>query len=126
MEDQKSQSQGQTKFCKFCGEKIPVQAVICPHCGGQVEELKAQPNIVINNTNTNTNANTIAGRPSKECNKWIAFFLCLFLGMFGAHKFYEGKIGLGLVYIFTGGVFMIGVLVDLITIALKKTTTYYV
>lgn len=31
-----------TKFCKYCGAKIPEQAVICTHCGGQVEKLKAK------------------------------------------------------------------------------------
>ena len=38
------------KFCKFCGEKIPIDAVICTHCGRQVEELKSSKpdNIVIN------------------------------------------------------------------------------
>lgn len=25
-------------------------------------------------------------------NKWVAFFLCLFLGYLGVHKFYEGRI----------------------------------
>ena len=47
------------KFCKHCGEKIPEDAVICTHCGRQVEQLKGadQPNVVINNTNTNTNMN---------------------------------------------------------------------
>ena len=28
--------------------------------------------------------------------------------MHGAHKFYEGKIGMGVLYIFTGGLFGIG------------------
>ena len=39
-------------FCKFCGEKIPMDAVICTHCGRQVEELKSSKpdNIVINNS----------------------------------------------------------------------------
>ena len=66
------------KFCKFCGAIIDKDCVICPKCGKQVEELKsAQPNVVINNTNTNANVNTIRGygRPK---NKWVSFFLCLF------------------------------------------------
>ena len=25
-------------------------------------------------------------------NKWVSFFLCLFFGYLGIHKFYEGKI----------------------------------
>ena len=61
----------------------------------------------------------------KECNKWIAFLLCFFLGTFGAHKFYEGKIGLGVLYLFTCGLFGIGWLIDWIVI-LTKPDTYYV
>ena len=52
-------------------------------------------------------------------NKWVAFLLCFFLGGFGAHKFYEGKVLLGVVYIFTLGLFGIGVLVDLIVLLFK-------
>ena len=46
------------KFCKHCGEIIDKDCIICPKCGKQVEELKAeQPTVVVNNTNTNTNVN---------------------------------------------------------------------
>ncbi len=56
--------------------------------------------------------------------KWVAFFLCLFLGVFGAHKFYEGKILLGIVYILTGGIVGIGVLIDLIILIFKPNPYY--
>lgn len=115
-----------TKFCENCGEKIAIDAVLCPKCGAQVEELKTEknnnPNIVINNTNNNSMVNNVH---SKECDKWIAFLLCFFLGFFGAHKFYEGKIGLGIIYIFTFGLFGIGWLIDIIVI-LCKPNSYYV
>lgn len=45
-------------------------------------------------------------------NKTVAFLLCLFLGVLGAHKFYDGKTGLGVLYFFTGGLFGIGWIVD--------------
>ena len=122
-----------TKFCKFCGAKIPLDAVLCTSCGRQVEELKqAQqttqtPNIVINNSNvnTNTNTNTVGGHPGKPKNKWVAVLLCLFLGLVGGHKFYEGKIGMGILYIFTAGLFGIGAFIDLL-ILLFKSNPYYV
>ena len=76
------------KFCKHCGAKIPAAAVICTHCGCQVEEMKQneQPSIVINNANTNSNINNnvnaaVLGVRAK--NKWVAFWLCFFLGGFG-------------------------------------------
>lgn len=118
-----------TKFCKHCGAKIPEDAVICTACGRQVEEIKSnaeQPNIVINNTNTNANINkNMNGYGGRAKNKWVALALCIFLGFLGAHKFYENKAGMGIVYIFTCGLFGIGVIVDAITL-LFKPNPYFV
>lgn len=122
---------GETKFCKECGKKIAKKAVICPHCGCQVEEMEksnaAQPQIVINNSNQNSNQNNNLGMvpTGREKNKWVALLLCFFLGFCGAHKFYEGKIGMGIVYIFTFGLFGIGVLFDFIALLFKR-NPYYV
>ena len=33
------QTQAKTKFCKHCGGTIPQDAVMCTHCGRQVEKL---------------------------------------------------------------------------------------
>lgn len=74
---------------------------------------------VINKANTNTNTNVNGAFGKKICNKWVSFFLCLFLGFCGAHKFYEGKSGMGILYIFTVGLFEIGWLVDIISIPCK-------
>lgn len=120
--------QEKTKFCRHCGAKIPEAAVVCTHCGCQVEDIKKneQPSIVINNANNNTNTNVngaMFGIRAK--NKWVAFFLCLFLGFLGAHKFYEGKGGMGVLYLFTFGLFGIGWFVDCI-ILLFKPNPYYV
>jgi len=118
-----------TKFCKHCGAKIPAAAVICTQCGCQVEEIKhtEQPSIVINNANTNANTNTVnaAMLGVREKNKWTAFLLCLFLGGLGVHKFYEGRIGMGILYLLTGGLFGIGWLIDCIAL-LCKPNPYYV
>ena len=117
-----------TKFCKYCGEKILEEAVLCTHCGRQVEQLKnEQPQVVVNNTNTNVNRNINTGYTGHggAKNKWIALLLCIFLGFIGAHKFYEGKILLGIVYLFTCGFFGIGVCVDFFSL-LFKPNPYYV
>lgn len=118
-----------TKFCKECGEKIAVKAEICPKCGCRVEAAaSATPQIVINNSNQNSNQNVnqmAAMMGVKQKNKWVTFFLCLFLGFLGAHKFYEGKAGLGILYLFTCGLFFIGTFIDLIVV-LFKPNPYYV
>ena len=61
----------------------------------------------------------------KRKNKWVAFLLCLFLGCYGGHKFYEGRIGMGILYFFTAGLLGIGWLVDCIVL-LRKPNPYYV
>ena len=49
--------------------------------------------------------------------KIVALILCLFGGMFGLHLFYVGRIGKGILYLFTCGLIGIGWIVDLIKIA---------
>ena len=114
-----------TKYCEYCGNKVIKEAVICTNCGKQLEKLQTEenysnPQIIINNTNTVSD-----NLRKKQCDKWISFLLCFFLGFFGAHKFYEGKAGMGILYIFTGGLFFIGWFIDLIII-LCKPNPYYV
>ncbi len=58
-------------------------------------------------------------------NKWVALFLCVFMGFLGAHKFYEEKIVIGVIYLLTGGLFGIGVIFDALSILFKKDTNYY-
>lgn len=57
--------------------------------------------------------------------KWVAFFLCLFGGGFGLHKFYEGKVGMGILYLLTGGLLGVGWFVDCIIHLLKAGPYYY-
>ena len=115
----------ETKFCQFCGETIDKDAVICPKCGRQVGQVQQpqgqvqQPQIVIHNDNINTNSNKNInqggpGYPHK--NKTVALLLCFFLGFLGVHRFYVGKTGTGILYLLTGGLVGIGVLIDFIMI----------
>ena len=46
--------------------------------------------------------------------KTIALVLLLCLGALGAHKFYLGQTGKGILYLFTGGLCGIGLIIDLI------------
>ena len=60
----------------------------------------------------------VTGTSDKK--KGTALLLCLFGGMIGLHYFYVGRIGKGILYMFTLGLFMIGWIKDVIDIALGR------
>ena len=110
--------------CKKCGAEISESNRFCPACGfdqlGQAQASPAYgsaPPVVVNvvNTNTNTNMNN-AGLQYPTKSKWVTLLLCFFLGGLGVHRFYVGKVGTGLIYLFTGGLFGVGWLIDFFVI----------
>jgi TM2 domain len=83
------------QFCRSCGQVISSLAATCPHCGAPTGVSMAPP-----------------GASPKS--RVVALLLCFLLGVFGAHRFYVGKIGTGILQIFTLGGLGIWSLVDLI------------
>ena len=68
------------------------------------KDLNNNINININQPNLVADTKTING---------IAYFLITwFLGWLGVHRFMRGQIGMGVLYIFTFGLFGIGVTID--------------
>lgn len=62
-------------------------------------------------------------------NPWIKLLICYFTGIFGVHKFIEKKIGIGILYLCTFGLFGIGWIVDVIKyliVAIKNTCFFFV
>lgn len=92
------------KYCSKCGKELHEEAVICTGCGCSTEKFKG--------ANNSFNAN------ASPKSRLVAILLCFFLGVLGVHRFYVGKVGTGLLWLFTcGGFFGIGYLVDIIMIA---------
>ena len=119
-------------FCSTCGQQIAKVALACPFCGAPVYQNQPQQQqpqqIIINNSNNNANVNTLRnggyGSERAAKNKWTALLLCIFLGGFGAHKFYEGKILLGIIYLLTLGFGGIGIIIDFFALLFKPNPYY--
>lgn len=107
-------------FCKDCLVEVKGK-MYCKEDLDKVFDEKKESTAAtpqINITNTNTNANLNGGLPIVRKKKIVALILCLLLGGIGAHRFYVGKVGTGLLYLLTLGFGGIGVLFDLIMIAI--------
>lgn len=68
-----------------------------------------------NNNTVNVNVN-VSDSMVSEKSRLAATLLCFFIGVLGIHRFYVGKIGTGIVWLLTGGIFGIGALIDFIII----------
>lgn len=66
-------------YCSACGDQMSAEAPMCPKCGHPNKSLIA------------------TYQPKKS--RVTAGVLALLVGGLGIHKFYLGKVGLGLVYI---------------------------
>jgi len=68
------------------------------------------------NVNVNAGGGSRYMTMSSDKSRRTALILCLVLGVVGGHLFYVGRIGKGILYLFTGGLFCIGALMDAVAI----------
>lgn len=72
------------KFCKFCGEKINKDSVVCPKCGRQLEIIEKDEN---NNISNKTEDNNEIKFYEQEWFMWVMLFMCTPIGIFLMWKF---------------------------------------
>lgn len=82
------------KICKFCGKYINIDFQVCPYCRNNT---KNENYTVENEINYNTNYYKISSKSGIVC-----LILCLFLGLFGGHRFYAGKIVSAIIMLILG------------------------
>ena len=95
------------KFCSECGSVIKARAEICPKCG--VRQLPA-PGV----------AGAVA--PNGK-SKLAAALFAIFLGGFGIHKFYLGKVFQGVLYLlfcWTGIPFVVGFIEGIVYLVMSE------
>ena len=93
-------------FCPSCGAEVNEKAVVCVKCG-----------VAVNNSNIQVQTGPVSDK------EWIvALLLAFFLGFLGAHRFYTGHIGIGVIQLLTLGGCGIWALIDLILIIVGSYT----
>ena len=123
--------------CKNCGERVGDMAVTCPKCGmdphtesfveakpAAASPVKSARTVYIQQNDpvrvvveqTKFLPVTFLAQTSPK-SRLAALLLCGFLGAFGIHRFYVGKIGTGILWLCTLGWLGVGALVDFIVIA---------
>lgn len=115
--------------CPICG--APLADGKCGYCGYVIRKMKQESENIYSNFEQNeteqckqddvigdlmfNNMGIVPGISRKS--KTTALLLCIFLGGTGAHRFYVGKGGTGILYLFTAGFLGIGWTIDIIRIA---------
>ena len=86
-------------FCRNCGYEIDNGDIYCPNCGEkQYSEMNERYRYF----------------DSSPKSRGALVILCVLFGYLGVHRFYSGKIGTGILWLFTGGMLGIGWFVDTI------------
>lgn len=113
--------------CPYCGAEVDLKRDHgrCQYCGSEITmpaEKEQAPVIQVTNNNyyqeaphtavRNTTMRTVSSK-----DKFTAELLCLFLGFFGVHMFYAGRLKMGILYFCTFGLLGFGWLADIIIIA---------
>lgn len=94
---------------------------VLPSASSQAKSAQSNENAAPNNgTTTSKEEKTPDGK--RMLNKWIVLFLAIFGGVFGVHRFYEGKIFTGILFLITFGFLGIGLFIDILLIIVKPTT----
>jgi TM2 domain-containing membrane protein YozV len=101
---------GRTVFCPDCGASMAAEARFCGSCRWDAEnpERHAERNL--------PSSPRELGPPSDK-NRLTTLLLCIFGGFLGLHRFYVGRIGSGVLWFVTFGLFSVGWIYDLVMVA---------
>lgn len=96
--------------CKFCGTVLPPREPVAPPpVAPGWGTPPPRPVFSIPQPRVPVQQPVQAASPKS---RWVAILLWLLLGYLGAHQFYAGKVGMGILYLFTFGLCGIGWVID--------------
>ena len=105
------------RYCKYCRTAFDPYATV-PESKQEIhihyhEARRAEPRFRVEHIYTSRERRS-------DRSRLVAFLLCLLFGLWGAHKFYLGKHGMGVLYLLTFGLCGYGWLIDLFILLLGK------
>ena len=122
--------------CENCGAAYRPGQNYCRYCGCELEQPEAPARTVPQQVTRQAPQpapqpvvrQQIIYQPVQYVERYsdrsrvLALVLCLLLGEFGVHRFYQGKIGTGILWLLSFGLFGFGWLVDLLTLVFGHPT----
>ena len=104
------EKQGKKYICKYCGNVIETLDEHSEN-GTKFEDIEKEK-AESQHKNLSESIENVKNNPVQ----WLILklILCVFVGWIGVHKFLEQKFVIGVIYLCTGGLFGIGVLIDTI------------
>ena len=119
-------------YCASCGAKVKENSRFCEYCGTEMYRTGSKPDHAHSGQSSSSNGSTHYsstvevkvqqpeygqhGYPVSRKSRTITLLLWVFLGALGAHYFYAERIGMGILWLITGGFFGIGLIIDIILI----------
>ena len=122
-------------YCANCGSEVSEKSRFCEYCGTEMYSLgskadssyskqaySAKPPPSSTQYTSSVEIKVTQPKydqydyPVSRKSRTITLILWVFLGAIGAHYFYAGRIGMGILWLLTGGFFGIGLVIDIILI----------
>ena len=125
--------------CKNCGADVGIEYRLCPYCHSEIDYPDNDQPIIIqhiygtpppnqqyqNQQHPNYNApyqNQPYNPYVSAKSKVMAITMCIVFGWLGIHRYYVGKVGTGIIFMFTFGLFGIGWIHDTVKLATNTFT----
>lgn len=97
-------------YCAKCGKQLIDTAVVCPDCGHPTELYELERHRAAAKQEAKSQDEPVRVKLEETRSprsRATAMLLCIFLGFAGAHRFYTGKVGTGVIYIFLSALWVI-------------------